>query len=85
MRKIKRKKGNADLKIRLFPELLAKELCERPQYNHSGTIFRTKIWCMKVLEIEEKNYEVFELFKGHIWTGYVGSGTWDQTGQTRQN
>ena len=35
----------------------AKELCERPQYNHSGTIFRTKIWCMQVLQIEEKNYE----------------------------
>ena len=80
MRKIKRKKGNADLKIRLFPELLAKELCERPQYNHSGTISRTKIWCMQVLHIEEKTMN-----KGQIWTGYVGSGTWDQIGQTRQN
>ena len=41
----------------LFQDLLAKELWERPYSNHSGTIFRTKIWCKQVLQIEEKNYE----------------------------
>ena len=47
----------------------AKELCERPQYNHSGTIFRTNNWCMQVLQIEEKE----------LWTRTkFGQGMWDQ-------